>query len=208
MLLWPLKLALKIFGVVVLAAVVYLGITAYQVWHTSLEYRPHRANAIVVMGAAQWDGAPSPVLEARLNEADLLFHQHWAPKIVVTGGRRPGDAFTEAQASASYLEGLGVPASALLLSGGSNSYENIADCAPELRAAHIKTLDVVTDPFHEDRSMAIVSEQGFTPYPTPTQTSPIKGTKTIPYFARETVAVALGRIVGYGTLSHLSTTYG
>lgn len=67
---------------------------------------------------------------------------------------------------------------------------------------------MVTDPFHEDRSMAIATTVGLIPTPTPTQTSPIRGTATVPYFAKEALAVGLGRIVGYQQLSSWSTSIG
>ena len=62
---------------------------------------------------------------------------------------------------------------------------------------------IVTDPFHEDRSMAIASSLGLTPYPTPTQSSPIRGWATVPYFAKETLGVGVGRIIGYQNLGPL-----
>ncbi len=70
------------------------------------------------------------------------------------------------------------------------------------------TVLVVTDPFHEDRSLAIASSLGLTPYPTPTRTSPIKGFSTVPYYAKETLGVALGRIIGFDHLSSLHVSLG
>ena len=201
--LWFFKLALKILGALAVAAVVYLGITAYQVWKTSQAYDPHPANAIFVLGTAEYDGLPSPALRARLNEAWVLYHRQLAPWIVVTGGKQKGDRFTESQASAAYLEALGVPAQALLLAGGDDTYLNVADAAPAMKAHGVKSVLVVTDPFHEDRSMAILSTFGFSPSPTPSRSSPITGTALVPYYAKETLEVAAGRLIGYGTLSHL-----
>ncbi len=70
------------------------------------------------------------------------------------------------------------------------------------------TVLMVTDPFHEDRSLAIASDLGLVPYPTPTRTSPIKGCSTVPYYAKETVGVALGRIIGFNRLSSLHVSLG
>ncbi|MGO8871478.1 MAG: YdcF family protein [Acidimicrobiales bacterium] len=190
---------------VVTVLVVYLLVTAVQVWWTSRRYEPRPAGAIVVMGAAQYDGVPSPDLAARLDEAEILWHQRYATDIMVTGSKQPGDRYTEAQASARYLTDAGIPGRDILDSGGSDSWENLSQAAPVLLAHGDGTVLIVTDPFHEARSLAIASSLGLTPYPTPTKTSPIRGAATIPYFAKETVGVALGRIIGYDHLSQLHT---
>jgi len=196
----PVRLALKIVGLLVVAIVVYFAVTLVQVWLTSLVYAPQRADAIVVMGAAQYDGVPSPDLEARLHEALLLYRRGYAPLIAVTGSKQPGDVYTEAESGAAYLEAHGVPAHRILEAGGNDSWFNLADLAPELRDRGVHSILMVTDPFHEDRSMAIASDLGFTPHPTPTQTSPITGFSTVPYFLKEALGVGLGRIMGFQNL--------
>lgn len=193
----------RLLFLVVLAAVVYLAVTAVQVWLTSRERDPRHASAALVMGAAQYDGVPSPDLRARLNEALSLWRRGYTHLIVVTGGKEPGDAYTEAQSGARYLQRAGVPAKDIVEADGRDSWANWADAAPKLRARHVATVLVVTDPFHEDRSMAIASELGFHPYPTPTTHSPIQGWSTLPYFAKETAGVALGRIIGFQYLDSL-----
>jgi uncharacterized SAM-binding protein YcdF (DUF218 family) len=204
MLLAPLRWALRIMIFVLAAIVLYFGITLVQVWMTSRHYDPHPAGAVLVMGAAQDDCVPTKDLTARLNEAAILYHQGYAHLIMVTGSKQPGDKCTEAQSSAMYLETeKGVPSSAILEAGGNDSYENIADAQAALEAHGAKVVLVTTDPFHEDRSMAIASNLGLTPSPTPTQTSPITGWSTVPYFVKEAVGVGLGRIVGYNHLEWL-----
>ncbi len=203
MLLGPLRLALKIVVIVLLVIVTYFAVTLVQVWLTSRHYDPHRASAILVMGAAQYDGTPSPDLAARLDEALKLYEAHDADLIMLTGSKEPGDVYTESESGAMYLERAGVPSSAILEVGGHDSFQNIADAAPELRARGATSVLVTTDPFHEDRSMAIASQQGLTPSPTPTQTSPISGWATFPYFLKEAVGVGLGRIIGYSHLEWL-----
>jgi uncharacterized SAM-binding protein YcdF (DUF218 family) len=198
------RLCLRIVGLVIAVVIVYFGVTAVQVWLTSLRYEPHPAGAIVVMGAAQYDGVPSPDLQARLNEARILWGRHYASTVMVTGSKEPGDQFTEAEASARYLEAHGIPSHDILEAGGNDSWENLSEAAPLLRARGDRTVLVVTDPFHEDRSLAIASSVGLTPSPTPTKTSPIRGWSTVPYFAKETVGVGLGRIIGF---DHLSTIH-
>jgi uncharacterized SAM-binding protein YcdF (DUF218 family) len=122
---------------------------------------------------------------------------------MLTGGKQPGDKCTEAQSGAMYLEARGVPSNDILQAGGNDSYKNIADAQSALLAHDARVVLVTTDPFHEDRSMAIASTLALMPSPTPTQTSPIRGWSTLPYFAKETVGVGLGRIIGYNHLEWL-----
>jgi uncharacterized SAM-binding protein YcdF (DUF218 family) len=194
---------LRLVVVLILGVLGYLVVTGVQVWLTSREYAPRNASAIVVMGAAQYDGVPSPDLQARLDEALILYRSGFARFIVATGYKEPGDRFTEGEAGGMYLEQHGVPASAIAEVGGSDSYENLADADKVLRAHGDGTVLIATDPFHEDRSMAIASGLSLVAFPTPTRTSPIKGFSTVPYFLKETIAVSIGRIIGYRELSDL-----
>jgi len=205
MLLAPVRLALRIAGLLAVALLVYFAVTLVQVWLTSREYAPHPIGAIVVMGAAQYNGVPSPDLRARLDEALTLFHNGYANLIVVTGSKEKGDVYTEAEAGARYLESKQVPADDIVLAGGNDSYQNIADAAVPLKARHATQVLIVTDPFHEYRSMAIASQLGLKPSPTPTQTSPIRGWSTVYYFLKEAVGVGLGRVIGYNHLEWLHT---
>jgi uncharacterized SAM-binding protein YcdF (DUF218 family) len=199
----PVKLALKIAGVVLAVILLYFLVTLVQVWLTSRNYDPHPAGAILVMGAAQYDGVPSPDLKARLDEALSLYRHGYADLIVVTGGKAPGDAFTEAQAGARYLKSKGVPASSIVQAGGDNTYENMEGAVAALSAHKARVVLVTTDPFHEDRSMAIASDMDLDPSPTPTLDSPISGWSRVPYFAKEAVGVGLGRIIGFNHLEWL-----
>jgi len=203
-----LRFLLRLIALVVIVVLVYLVVTAVQVWMTGRRYEPQHAGAIVVMGAAQYNGVPSPDLAARLDEAELLWRQHSATDIMVTGSKQAGDRYTEAQASARYLTAAGIPARDILEAGGNDSWNNLALAAPVLLARGDGTVLVVTDPFHEDRSLAIASDVGLTPYPTPTRTSPITGLSTVPYYAKETVGVSLGRIIGFDHLSALHASLG
>jgi uncharacterized SAM-binding protein YcdF (DUF218 family) len=186
-----------------LALLIYFVVTGVQVWLTSRESDPVPASAIVVMGSAQYNGVPSPDLRARLDEALALYRRGLAPLIVVTGYKEPGDHFTESEAGGTYLEGHGVPRSAVVEVGGSDSYENLADANAVLKARGDVTVLIATDPFHEDRSLAIARELGLMPFPTPTRTSPISGFAAVPYFMKEAIAVGIGRVTGYRELSAL-----
>jgi uncharacterized SAM-binding protein YcdF (DUF218 family) len=203
MLLAPLRWALRVALLVVGVIIVYFAVTLVQVWLTSRQYDPHPAGAILVMGAAQYDCVPSPDLRARLDQALTLYQEGYAHLIVVTGNKEPGDRCTEAQSGAMYLEHRGVPEADVLEAGGDDSYENIAEAQKELLARDARVVLVTTDPFHEDRSMAIASSLSLTPSPTPTRSSPITGWSALPYFAKETVGVGLGRIIGFNHLEWL-----
>ena len=203
MLLAPLRWSLRIAFLILAAIVLYFAVTLVQVWLTGRQYDPHPAGAILVMGAAQYDCVPSPDLAARLDQAAKLYHEGDAPLIVVTGNKQPGDKCTEAQSGKTYLEAKNVPKAAILEAGGDDSYENIADAQPELLAHNARVVLVTTDPFHEDRSMAIASNLSLSPSPTPTQTSPITGWSTVPYYLKEALGVGLGRIIGYNHLEWL-----
>jgi uncharacterized SAM-binding protein YcdF (DUF218 family) len=199
----PLRLALRVISLLLTALVVYFGVSLVQVWLTSRQYDPHTADAILVMGAAQYNGVPSPDLAARLNEALKLFNNKDSSLIVLTGGKEKGDVYTESEAGTTYLHSRGVPLADILQAGGNSTYQNVADAAPELLFRHATTVLVTTDPFHEDRSMAISSALGLIPSPTPTRTSPIQGWSTVPYFLKEAVGVGLGRIIGFNHLDWL-----
>ncbi len=199
----PLRWALRIGALVIAAVVLYFGITLVQVWLTSRQYDPRPAGAILVMGAAQYDCAPSPDLPARLDQALTLYRQGYSHLIMVTGSKEPGDKCTEAESGAMYLERNGIPSTAILEAGGNDSYENIQDAMGGLGAHNVHVVLVTTDPFHEDRSMAIASSFSLSPSPTPTQTSPISGWSTVPYFLKEAVGVGLGRVIGFNHLEWL-----
>jgi uncharacterized SAM-binding protein YcdF (DUF218 family) len=203
MLLAPFRIALKILAVLLGVVILYFAVTLVQVWLTSRHYDPHPAAAIVVMGSAQYNGQPSPDLQARLDEALSLYQAGYAKTIMVTGSKEPGDVYTEAEASADYLKSKGVPASDILQAGGSDTYGNFAGAAPQLLARHDNIILVTTDPFHEDESMAIASSFGLKPSATPTHTSPITGWSTVPYFFKEAVGVGFGRIIGFNHLEWL-----
>lgn len=179
----------------------YLGVTLVQVWRAARRDEARRAEAIVVFGAAQYDGEPSPVLRARLDHARELYRRKLADVIVVTGGRQRGDRFTEAAAAAGYLGRKGVPESAILREvHGRNSWESLASAANELKKRGRDDVVLVSDPFHSARIAAMAEELGLEATVSPTRSSPISGAKEATYLVRESVAVAAGRVVGFRRL--------
>jgi uncharacterized SAM-binding protein YcdF (DUF218 family) len=134
----------------------------------------HEADAIVVLGAAQYNGRPSPVFQARLDHALRLYRERLAPRIVVTGGRARGDAESEAVVGRRYLATQGVPRTALVAEPAGRSTEaSISAVARWLRAAQHQSVILVSDPFHMARLRAEARRTGITAYLSPTSTSPI-----------------------------------
>ncbi|HVM13157.1 MAG TPA: YdcF family protein [Egibacteraceae bacterium] len=192
------KLALKVAVALVAAVVLYLAVTFVQVWLAARNDQARPAQAIVVFGTAQYNGVPSPVLAARLDHAIELYQRELAPVIVVTGGNQPGDEFTEATASANYLIQRGVPDQDVLREvSGTSSWQSLAAAANFLDDRQIGEVLLVSDPFHSLRIRAMAAELGLDGHSSPTKTSPIRGMTEARYMARETVAVAVGRIVGF-----------
>jgi uncharacterized SAM-binding protein YcdF (DUF218 family) len=135
---------------------------AFKVWQQSNRDENARSDAIVVLGAAQYDGNPSPVLRARLEHAVYLYQEGFAPRIVVTGGKRIGDRFTESQASRVFLAQSGVPPDHVLGEDeGRTTLESLERVAALAEREGIETLLVVSDPLHSERAKRIASDLGF-----------------------------------------------
>lgn len=201
MLFAPFRWAFRIVRLVLVAAVLYYGVTLVQVVLTSHENDPHRADAAIVFGTAAGYDTPGTDLRGRLERALALFEARDVTLIAVTGGKREGDVYTEAQISEMWLQAHGVPGRDVVAGGGSDTWQNVSSVAGSLRARHVVSLLVVTDPFHEYRAMAICSDFGFSPSAVPSQHSPIGGTSLAGHYLQEAAEVSLARIVGYGTIS-------
>jgi uncharacterized SAM-binding protein YcdF (DUF218 family) len=196
-----LRIAVRLVLVAGALVAVYLSVTFVQVWRAARHDGARPSDAIVVLGAAQYDGRPSPVLAARLDHALALYEDGIAPVIVVTGGRQEGDRFTEAAAAATYLHEHGVPDDAILReTTGRSSWESLAASARFLAERDLTQVVLVSDPYHAARIDAIASEVGLDASVSPTRTSPIRGAAEWRRFASETVRVAAGRIFGFGRL--------
>jgi uncharacterized SAM-binding protein YcdF (DUF218 family) len=196
------RIARRALGVVLLIAIGYLLVTFVQVWRAARLDDAHRSEAIVVLGAAQFDGRPSAVFRARLDHAADLYAADIAPVVVVTGGKQQGDRFTEATAGADYLLTHGVPDSAILReTQGSSSWESLAASARLLSERGMTEVVLVSDPFHSLRIDEIAEELGLDAVTSPTQTSPIDGADEWKNFGTETIRVAAGRLVGFDRLA-------
>jgi uncharacterized SAM-binding protein YcdF (DUF218 family) len=141
-----------------------------------------RVDAIVVLGAAQYDGRPSAIYQARLQHALDLYNSGVAPLLVFTGGNEPGDRFTEGGSGARWATEHGVPASAVLTEEKSRTtYENLAGAKRMLEgrggAGGRPRIVVVSDPFHMFRAVRQADDLGLKAFPSPTRTSPLSASK-------------------------------
>jgi uncharacterized SAM-binding protein YcdF (DUF218 family) len=185
--------------VAVLFVVGYFGVTFLQVRAASHQDAAAPADAIVVLGAAQYDGEPSGALRGRLDHADELWEKGVAPVIVVTGGNQPGDRTTEGLTGFTYLRQLGVPESALLVEVSARStLESLSASQLILTQRGLRTAVLVSDPYHNLRLRGMADELDF-----PATVSPTRAHSDGQSLLRETVAVGFGRIVGYDRLSRL-----
>ncbi|MDD9369208.1 MAG: YdcF family protein [Acidimicrobiales bacterium] len=173
--------------------VAYVAVTFVQVWMASRSDGAQSADAIVVLGAAQYDCRPSPVLAQRLDHAHELWQDDVAGTIVVTGGKQASDRCTEAESSANYLRAEGVPDEDLLLEvQGRNSWESLAATGRILREHDLTRVVLVTDGYHALRVQAIAEQIGLD-----ASVSPSHRGGSLPDLIKETGAVALGRLVGF-----------
>ena len=149
-----------------------LSMAAVLTWSSIDQARP--AESIVVLGAAQYDGRPSPVLKARLDHGIDLWNRRMGAVLVLTGGQGSGDTISEAAVGRSYARKHGVPDAAILLENrGRTTRESMLAVADTLGKRGIKTAILVSDPFHMLRLWIMGRRFGLTPYTSPTRTSPI-----------------------------------
>jgi uncharacterized SAM-binding protein YcdF (DUF218 family) len=178
----------------------YFFITFVQVYRSSRYDGATNADAIIVLGAAQYNGKPSPVLRNRLDHALELYQDHLAPTIVLTGGRQAGDAFTEATTGYNYLREHGVPDEALLKEvDGTSSWESLSASARFLIAKDKTKVVLVTDGYHAMRVGAIADDLGLDASVSPIDNHESRASE-LRHLAKETLAVGLGRVIGYDRL--------
>ncbi len=168
--------------VVAFAALATTGVAAYATWRIwaqgyTDEARP--ADAIVVLGAAQWDGVPSPVFRSRIDHAVDLWKQGVAPWFVVTGGSADGDSSTEAAAARTYAISRGVPLEAIMGENRARSTIGSLEAIRDLFHEHgIRSAVFVSDRGHMLRVLRLASDLGIEAYGSPAADSPSDATVT------------------------------
>ncbi|MFF0541981.1 YdcF family protein [Nocardia thailandica] len=194
----------RLLGGAVLMALVLVGGTAVRVWQVARidDYTP--ADAIVVLGAAQYSGTPSTVFEARLDQAYRLFRAGVAPRIVTVGGKQEGDLYTEAASGKNYLSERGVPADKILaVETGSDTLRSVEAVAAAMHARGMESAVLVSDPWHSLRTRTMARDAGLDAWTAPTRTGPAVYTRESQFhgIARET-----GALLWY-QLTHFSADF-
>jgi uncharacterized SAM-binding protein YcdF (DUF218 family) len=195
----------RVFTQLLVLALVGWALTIALVWWWSRRDDARNASApmadaIVVLGAAQYDGRPSPVLQARLDHAFGLYERGLAPYVLLTGGRGDGDRQSEAGAGRRYLVKRGVPDTMIIYEDeGRTTFASMRNAAERLRRVNGQTVLLVSDPFHMLRLSLLARLHGLTPHGSPTRTSPISRNPLLEfeYAVRESLALPadVGRFV-------------
>lgn len=183
-------------GVLLVGALV-VGGTGFRVWQVARDDDRTSADVVLVLGAAQYGGTPSKILEARLKHAKNLFTEGVAKHIVTTGGRQPGDEYTEAEASAIWLEHHGVPADAVTdVPEGSDTLGSLRAAAQIAADRGWHTAVIVSDPWHSLRARTMADDVGLEAWTSPTHSGPIVQTRQtqVRYILYETAALLYYRM--------------
>lgn len=193
------SLVIRVVLAAVLALVLLVSSTALAIWWTARQDSRPPADAIVVLGSAQYNGRPSSIFEARLEHALSLYADGIAPMIVTVGGRADGDQFAEAEAGRDYLAKAGVPAETLLaVPEGADTLESLRAAAATFDEQGWSHAVLVTDPWHAMRAERMAEDAGIEADSSPTRQGPAVQTRTTQfrYILRETAAHLLYRATG------------
>src|SRR6266852_4369168 len=152
----------------VLAAIIYVGVLAREIRREATVDDAKPADVIVVLGAAEYRGRPSPVLRARLDHALDLYRKHLAPRILTTGGAGGDPIFTEGGVGRSYLSQNGVPAEAIIVETlGDSTVYSTAAAAEILKRMNLQSCIVVSDGYHIYRAKKMLEAHGIRVYGSP-----------------------------------------
>ena len=198
----------RVVGLFLIISMIYGCANLAQVWWVGRSDQARAVDAIVVLGVAQYDGRPSPQLQARLDHALALLLEGASPLVITTGGNQPGDRFTEAEASANYLlQGLGSDYQSteiLQENSGSTTRESLIGVRDIMQSRGLHSVLIVTDPYHSLRSRLIAQDLGLVAYVSPTRTSPLRGASAVSRHVREALGVAVAHLIGFANLERLT----
>jgi uncharacterized SAM-binding protein YcdF (DUF218 family) len=155
---------LRLLVLFVAAAVLFFAVTAIQIVHTAGLEEIHPADAIVVFGAAEYSGRPSPVLRARLDQALAVFHRGVAPVVITTGGAAGDPIFSEGGVGRDYLMRHGVPERSLIAeTQGHDTAESALRVGVIMRANNLHSCVAVSDAYHVFRIRRLLEHEGIRP---------------------------------------------
>jgi uncharacterized SAM-binding protein YcdF (DUF218 family) len=177
---------------VLLIGILVVGGTGFRVWQVARGDDRATADVVLVLGAAQYAGTPSKVLEARLRHAKTLYDEGVAPYIVTTGGNQPGDTYTEASAGVRWLTEQGVPKNRVIAIGeGNDTLGSLKAAARSIHDRGWQTAVIVSDPWHSLRARTMASDVGLDAWTSPTHSGPIVQTRQtqVRYIFYETAAL-------------------
>nr|WP_051116437.1 YdcF family protein [Amycolatopsis nigrescens] len=185
-----------LFGTVLLLLLV-VGGTAVRVWQVARLDDRAPADVIVVLGAAQYNGKPSGVFEARLEHAKQLYDEGVAKTVVTVGGGKTGDNYTEAEAGQRWLVQQGVPKTAtLLVNEGRDTLGSLRAVSAAAQQRGLRTAVIVSDPWHSLRATTMANDTGLDAWGSPTHRGPVVQTRETQamYIYRETGALLFYRL--------------
>jgi len=192
-----LAVALVVVGVPV-ALFAVTGVAVWNAAHTDDARTVQHADAIVVLGAAQYGGAPSPVFAGRLEGGHILFDEGRAPVVLVIGGSQPGDRSTEAEAGRQYLVDQGLSGEAVVaVPEGNTTLESLQAATTYMKEHGMESAFLVSDPWHNLRIKKMTSDLGITPYVSATwHSAAVSQTTRLTGYVRETFAYLYYRAFG------------
>ena len=183
------------------AVAVILVVTGFAVWRAAHEdgaSQIDHADVILVLGASEYGGTPSPVFAGRLKHAALLFRQGRADTVMVLGGGQPGDVTTEAEAGRDFLVEAGLPPAAVVaVAKGATMFESLRRAAHLMRDRGMSSAFLVSDPWHNLRIVRMASDLGVDAHASATWQSAARSERTrVPGYLRETLAYLYYRLFG------------
>ena len=201
------KIAKRVITTFVLLAIIIPLFVAYQIWNTGHNAVPTKSNAVVVLGAAQYNGVPSTLLAVRIQDARVLYEKKLAPKIITVGAALKGDTYSEAQSSAMKLEGdIGSPSTfkvrkrdVIVISAGKDTLSSTIAYASYMKLNHMSSVIIATDPYHCFRAISMATDLGIKASCAPTKTGPGSLSATgLRYIFRE-----MGAYLSYKTVGQI-----
>ena len=192
------KLLRRLISFILLLGIVIPGYFAYSIWDAGHTASPVKSDAIVILGAAQYNGVPTDVLQARIDRAAQIYRQGFARRIITVGGNAKGDNFTEASTSKRSLVQAGIPRRAIsAIPEGRDTLSSTVAYVTYLRTHSLRSIVIVTDPYHCYRAESEAKDLGIATSCAPATTGPASLSKSgWRYIVRETGAYLAYKTVG------------